>query len=170
MRSVINYSVALHTTGLPWLGLLLCFVVLLSGCKSYGPIGTPGFDPAYSRTLEKNEQLLFSVQAEFVTGTYMEGEEESYPLYDGVLLLTSERMLFAQWNEQQQRYEPSIWTGYPYIAEVKMHNNILLQYIAIVATDGSKFTYMLGRKSVDSAYAILMENIQKSHKVPMPAG
>jgi hypothetical protein len=100
----------------------------------------------------------------------MEGEEEPHLSFDGVLLLTNERMLFVQWNEQQQRYEPSVWTGYPYIAQVKMHNNILLQYIAIIATDGSKFTYMLGKKSVDSAYAILMENIQKNHKVPMPAG
>lgn len=170
MISEINYSVTVRTTALPWLGLLLCSALLLSGCKSYGPIGTPDFDPSYNRTLEKNEQLLFSVQTELVSDTFMEGEEEPHLSFDGVLLLTSERMLFVQWNQQQQRYEPSIWTSYPYIAQVKMHNNILLQYIAIVATDGSKFTYMLGKQSVDSAYAILMENIQKNHKVPMPAG
>jgi hypothetical protein len=172
MKSAINYSAASRNVALPWLGLLmlLCAPVLLSGCKNYGPIGTPNFDPTYSRTLEENEQLLFSAQTELVDGTYMEGEEKSYPSYDGVLLLTNKRMLFALWNENQQRYEPSIWTGYPYIAQVKMHNNILLQYIAIVATDGSKFTYMLAKKSVDSAYAILMEQIQKNHKVPMPTG
>ena len=77
--------------------------------------------------------------------------------------------MFALWNEKQQRYEPSIWTDYPHIAQVKMHNNILLQYIAIVATDGSKFTYMLGKKSVDSAYAVLIEQIQKNHNELKPA-
>ena len=172
MKPAINYSAASRNAALPWLGLLilLCAAVLLSGCKSYGPIGTPNFDPTYSRTLEKNEQLLFSAPTELMMGTYMEGEEELFPLNRGVLLLTNERMLFAAWNEKQQRYEPSIWTGYPYIAQVKMHNNLLLQYIAIVAADGSKFTYMLGMKSVDPAYAILIEQIQNSHKTPMPAG
>jgi hypothetical protein len=154
----------------PGLAMLLCTSILLSGCMSYGPIGAPGFDPAYSRTLEKNEQLLFSSRTELVKGTYMQEEEELFPSYDGVLLLTNERMLFAIWNEQQQRYEPVVWTGYPYIAQVKKHNNVLLQYIAIIATDGSKFTYMLGESSVDPAYGILMEHIQKTHKAPMPAG
>ena len=163
MKSAINYFAVLRNAVLPWLVMLL----LLSGCRNYGPIDTPGFDPTYSRTLEKNEQLLFSAPARLVFGTYMEAEEESYPSYNGVILLTSERILFARWNKNQQRYEPSIWTGYPYIARVKKHNNILLQYIAIVATDGSKFTYMLGRKSVDPAYAILMEHVQTHHKVPM---
>ena len=172
MKPAINYSAASRNAALPWpvLLILLCAAISLSGCKSYGPIGTPDFDPTYSRTLEKNEQLLFSAPAELVNGTYMEGEEESYPSYRGMLLLTNERMLFVLWNEKQQRYEPLIWTGYTYIAQVKMHNNILLQYIAIVATDGSKITYMLDKTSVDPAYAILMEQIQNSHKTPMPAG
>ena len=166
MKSAIYHSWTSRNAPLPWLGtlILLCVAAMLSGCKSYGPIGAPNFDPTYSLTLEKNEQLLFSSWTELVDGTYMEGEEKSYPSYEGVLLLTNERMLFARWNEKQQRYEPSIWTGYPYIAQVKMHNNILMQYIAIVATDGSKFTYMLGEKSVDPAYAILMDHIQESHK------
>jgi hypothetical protein len=172
MRSAINYSTAPRNAALPWLGLLmlLCAAVLLAGCKSYGPIGTPNFDPTYSRTLEENERLLFSAQTELVDGTFMEGEQEAWPSYLGVLLLTNERIMFALWNEKQQRYEPSIWTGYSYIAQVKMHNNILLQYIAIAVTDGSKYTYMLGKQSVDQANAILMENIEKNHKDPMPAG
>ncbi len=170
MRSVINYFAASRIVALPWLVLLLGAALLLSGCKSYGPIGTPDFDPAYSRTLEKSEQLLFSAKTELENGTFMEGEEASIPSFDGVLLLTNERMLFALWNEQQQRYEPSLWTGYPYIAQVKMHNNILMQYIAIIATDGSKFTYMLDKQNVDQAYAILMEQIQKNHAAPVPAG
>lgn len=170
MKSAINYSAASRNAALPWMGLLMLLwaTVLLSGCKSYGPIGTLDFDPTYSRTLEKNEQLLFSAQTELVDGTYMEGEEKSYPSYDGVLLLTNERMLFALWNGKQQRYKPLLWTGYSNIAQIKMHNNILMQYIAIVATDGSKFTFMLGTKSVDSANTILMEHIQKNHKVPKP--
>ncbi len=170
MRSAINYFASSRKAALSWLGLLLCATALLSGCKSYGPIGAADFDSGYSRTLEKNEQLLFSVRTELVTGTFMEGEEESHPSYDGVLLLTSERMMFALWNEKQQRYEPSIWTDYPHIAQVKMHNNILMQYIAIIATDGSKLTYMLGKKSVDSAYAILIEQIRQNHNVQKPAG
>ena len=147
--------------------ILLCATISLSGCKGYGPVGAHNFDPRYSRTLEKNEELLFSTPAVLVNGTYMEGEEELYPSYDGVLLLTSDRMLFAIWDEHQQRYDPLIWTSYSSIAQVKMHNNILLQYIAIVATDGSKFTYMLGKSVVDQAYAILMESIAKNHIVPL---
>jgi hypothetical protein len=150
--------------------VLSCSPILLSGCKSFGPVGAPDFDPTYSRTLEDNEQLLFSARTELVNGTYMEEEEELFPSYDGMLLLTNERILFARWNGQQQRYEPSIWTGYPYIAQVKKHNNILLQYIAIMATDGSKFTYMLDKNSVDPAYDILLKLIQQNHKTPMPAG
>ena len=150
--------------------LLMIVVALLSGCRSYGPVGTADFDPTYSRTLEQNEQLLFSSSGVLMVGTYMEGEEELYQEYSGMLLLTSERMMFALWNDKQQRYVPSIWTGYSDIARVKKHNNILLQYIAIVATDGSKFTYMLGGKSVEKAHAVLMERIGKNHKVPMPGG
>lgn len=149
--------------------MLLCAAMPLSGCNSYGPIGTSNFDPTYSQTLEKNEQLLFSAQTELVDGTFMEGEQEARTSYLGVLLLTNERMLFARWNEKQQRYEPSIWTGYSYIAQVKMHNNILLQYIAIAVADGSKYTYLLGKQSVDPANTILMENIEKNRKVPTPA-
>ena len=150
--------------------MLFCASVPLSGCKSYGPAGSPDFDPAYSSTLEKNEQLLFTAQTELVDGTYMEGEEESHPSYDGMMLLTSQRILFARWNGMQQRYEPLIWTGYAHIAQVKMHNNILLQYIALVATDGHKFTYMLGKNNVDQAYAILMARIQARHKIPDSTG
>lgn len=169
MKSSMNDSVLPRA---PWLGLLILLgaVVFLSGCKSYGPIGTPNFDPSYSRTLEKNEQLLYAARTELMIGTYMEGEEELFPLHPGMLLLTSERMMFAPWNEKQQRYEPTIWTDYPHIAQVKMHNNILLQYIAIIATDGNKFTYMLNPKSADAAYAVLMEKIGKSHPLPKPAG
>jgi hypothetical protein len=139
--------------------MLVFAAMLLSGCKSYGPIGTANFDPGYSRTLEKNEQLLFSSWTELVDGTFMEGEMEAYPSYEGVLLLTDQRVLFAVWNNKQQRYEPALWQNYPGIAQLKMHNNILLQYIAIGATDGSKFSFMLGKESVDSAYAILMKHI-----------
>lgn len=164
MKSTDNYSAALHDTAMPKLSLLLllCATMLLSGCKScksYGPIGTSNFDSTYSRTLETNEQLLFSSWAELVDGTFMEGELEAYPSYEGVLLLTDKRVLFAVWNKKQQRYEPALWTDYPNIAQLKMHNNIMLQYIAIVAEDGSKFSFMLGKQSVDSAYAILMEHI-----------
>jgi hypothetical protein len=161
MKSTDNYSAALHDAAMPKLGLmlLLCAAMLLSGCKSYGPIGTPNFDSTYSRTLETNEQLLFSSWAELIDGTFMEGELDAYPSYEGVLLLTDKRVLFAVWNKKQQRYEPALWTGYPSIAQLKMHNNIMLQYIAIVAADGSKFSLMLGKQSVDSAYAILMEHI-----------
>ena len=172
MKSAINHSAALRADAFPWLSLLVLLfaTMLLSGCKSHGPIGTPDFDPTYSLTLEQDERLLFSAQTELVDGTYMEGEEESHPSYSGVMLLTDERLLFARWNGKQQRYEPSLWTDYPSIAQVKMHNNILLQYIAIIATDGSKFTYMLGKKSVDPAYAVLMERMQMVHKVPGSAG
>jgi hypothetical protein len=160
MKSTDNNSAASRSTAMSRLGLvLLCAAMALSGCKSYGPIGAPDFDPTYSRSLEKNEQLLFSSWTELIDGTFMEGELEAYPSYEGVLLLTDKRVLFAVWNQKQQRYEPALWTGYPGIAQLKMHNNNLLQYIAIVAQDGSKFSFMLGKQSVDPAYAILMEHI-----------
>jgi hypothetical protein len=161
MNPTDNISAATGYSNMPRLGLLLlfCAAILLSGCKSYGPIGSPNFDPTYSRTLEKNEQLLFSSWAELIDGTFMEGELEAYPSYEGVLLLTDKRVLFAVWNKRQQRYEPALWSGYPDIAQLKMHNNNLLQYIAIVSEDGSKFSFMLGKQSVDSAYAVLMAHI-----------
>lgn len=160
MKSTNNYPVASRNAAMSGLSLilLLCAAMLLAGCKSYGPIGAPDFDPTYSRTLEKNEQLLFSSWTELVDGTFMEGELEAYPSYEGVLLLTDKRMLFAVWNKKQQRYEPALWTGYPNIVQLKMHNNNLLQYIAVIADDGSKFSFMLGKQSVDPAYAIVMEH------------
>jgi len=165
MRSTKNYFAVLHKEALSSLGLLIfCVAVLLSGCKNYGPIGTSDFDPTYSQTLEKNEQLLYSAQTELIDGTFMEGEQEDRTSYLGVLLLTNERVMFARWNDKQQRYEPSIWTGYSYISKVKMHNNILLQYIAIAVADGSKYTYLLGKQSIEQANAILMENIEKHQK------
>jgi hypothetical protein len=171
MRPAINYSAASRNAVSPRLSLLIlfCAAVLLTGCKSYGPIGAPDFDSSYSRTLEKNEQLLFSSWTELVDGTYMEAEQEARASYEGVMLLTNERILFAQWNEKQQRYEATVWASYPDIAQTKMHNNILMQYIALRAKDDTKFTFMLDKKSVESAYAILMEQIRKSHKTPMPA-
>ena len=170
MKLAINYAAVTHTLSLPGLGLLLllCSALSLSGCKSYGPIDAPDFDPTFSRTLEKSELLLFSNWTEFVDGTFMEAEEEPYSSYEGVMLLTNDRMMFALWNEDQQRYVPSIWTAYPFIAQVKMHNNILLQYIAIVATDGKKYTFMLGPKSVEKAYVVLMEQIKDNHNTLMP--
>ena len=169
MKSALNhFSILSH---LLWQNLLivLCAALLLSGCKSYGPIGAPDFDPTYKRTLEKNEQLLFSSWTELVDGTYMEGEQEARKSYDGVMLLTNDRIMFAQWNVKQQRYEPAVWTGYANIAQTKMHNNILMQYIAIATTDGIKFTFMLDTKSVEAANAILLEKIKKAHENPMPA-
>jgi hypothetical protein len=172
MKSTGSYSTVLRAASTLRLSLLmlLCTSILLSGCKAYGPIGTPDFDPGYTRTLQKNERLLFSSRAELLKGTYMEEEHELFQSYRGVLLLTNERMLFARWSEPQRRYEPVVWTAYPDIAKVKKHNNILLQYIAIIATNGSKFTCMLGTNTVDEAYGILMEQIQKIHNAPMPAG
>jgi hypothetical protein len=161
MNPTDNMPATTGCSAMPRLRLLLlfCAAILLTGCKSYGPIGAPDFDPTYSRTLENDEQLLFSSWAELVDGTFMEGEMAQYPSYEGVLLLTDKRVLFAEWNAKQQRYVPALWTGYSGIAQLKMHNNILMQYIAIVAEDGSKFSFMLGRQSVDSAYAVLLEHI-----------
>jgi hypothetical protein len=160
MKSTDICSVASHNSAMQRLSLmlLLCAATLLTGCKSYGPIGTANFDPTYSRTLEKNEQLLFSSWTELIDGTFMEGELVAYPSYEGVLLLTDKRVLFAVWNKKQQRYEPALWAVYSSIVQYKMHNNNLLQYIAIAAADGSKFSFMLGRQSVDSAYAVLMKH------------
>ncbi|MEO8343266.1 MAG: hypothetical protein ABI536_05550 [Gallionella sp.] len=171
MKSALNYFAASRNAVLPRLGMLIlfCAAALLTGCKSYGPLGAPDFDPTYSRTLEKNEQLLFSSWTELVDGTYMEAEQEARASYEGVMLLTNERILFAQWNEKQQRYEPAVWTRYPGIAQTKMHNNILMQYIAIRAKDDTKFTFMLGMKSVGVAFPLLMEQIGKTQKVPLPA-
>jgi hypothetical protein len=154
----------------PWqnLFIVVCAALLLSGCKSYGPLGAPDFDPTFARTLEKNEQLLFSSWAELVDGTYMEGEQEARTSYEGVMLLTNDRIMFGQWNVKQQRYEPAVWTGYADIAKTKMHNNILMQYIAIATTDGTKFTFMLDPKSVEAANAILLEKINKAHDNPRP--
>lgn len=166
LQTVISGSLLSLLTRL----LILCAALLLPGCKSYGPIGTPNFDPTFSRSLEKNEQLLFSAQTDLIAGTYMEREEKLLPMKGGMLLLTDRRMVFASWNEKQQRYEPEIWTGYPFIARAKMHNNVLLKYIAIIATDGSKFTYMLNSKTVEQANSVLMEQIQKSHKTPATSG
>ena len=153
-----------------WHNLLIvvCAALLLSGCKSYGPIGAPDFDPTYKRTLEKNEQLLFSSWTELVDGTYMEGEQEARKSYGGVMLLTNDRIMFGQWDVKQQRYVPAVWTGYANIAQTKMHNNILMQYIAIATTDGTKFTFMLDPKNVEAANAILLEKINKAHDNPMP--
>lgn len=150
--------------------LILCAALLLHGCKSYGPVGAPNFDPTFSRALEKNEQLLFSAQTDLVAGTFMEREEKLLPMKSGILLLTDRRMMFASWNENQKRYEPEIWAGYPFIARVKMHNNVLLKYIAIITKDGSKYTYMLNSKTVEQANSVLMEQIQKGHKSPAFTG
>jgi hypothetical protein len=168
MKYALNFPALPHSL---WQNLLivLCTALLLSGCKSYGPIGTPDFDPTYKRTLENNEKLLFSSWAELVDGTYMDGEQEDRKSYEGVMLLTNERILFGQWNVKQQRYEPAVWTDYANITQTKMHNNILMQYIAIVTTDGTKFTFMLNPKSVESGFPILMEQIGKAQKVPVPA-
>lgn len=172
MKSAPSYAAALRQSYLPWASLLIliCVALLLSGCKSYGPIGAPDFDPTYKRTLEKDEQLLFSSWTELVDGTYMEGEQEARKSYDGVMLLTNDRIMFGQWNVKQQRYEPAVWTGYANIAQTKMHNNILMQYIAIVTTDGTKFTFMLDTKSVEAANAILLERINKTHENPDASG
>ena len=161
MKSTGSGSMASRNSAMPGLRLvlLLCAALLLPGCKSYGPMGTSNFDPTYSRTLEKDEQLLFSSWTELIDGTFMEGELVAYPSYEGALLLTDKRVLFAVWNKRQQRYEPALWTGYQDIVQLKMHNNNLLQYIAIVAADGSKFSFMLGKQSVDPAYSILMKQI-----------
>jgi hypothetical protein len=160
MNPTDNIPAVTRCSAMPRLSLLLlfCAAILLAGCKSYGPIGASNFDPTYSRTLENNEQLQFSSWAELVDGTFMEGEMALYPTYEGVLLLTDKRVLFAIWNTKQQRYEPVLWTGYSGIAQLKMHNNNLMQYIAIVAEDGSKFSFMLGKHNVDSAYAVLLEH------------
>ena len=170
MKSAPSYAAALRQSYLPWTSLLIliCVALLLSGCKSYGPIGAPDFDPTYKRTLEKNERLLFSSWTELVDGTYMEGEQEDRKSYEGVMLLTNDRIMFAQWNVKQQRYDPAVWTGYANIAQTKMHNNILMQYIAIATTDGTKFTFMLDPKSVESANAILLDKINQAHDNPRP--
>lgn len=170
MKSILDYSAATHNPGMSGRGLLIliCAAALLSGCKSYGPIGTPDFDPTYKRTLEKNEQLLYSSWTDLVDETYMEGEQENRVSYEGAMLLTSDRIMFAQWNEKKQRYIPAVWTGYADIARTKMHNNILMQYIAIMTTDGTKFTFMLGKKSVEAAYPILLEKIKENNKNPVP--
>ena len=79
MKSAPSYAAALRQSYLTWASplILICVALLLSGCKSYGPIGAPDFDPTYKRTLEKNEQLLFSSWTVLVDGTYMEGEQEA---------------------------------------------------------------------------------------------
>lgn len=139
--------------------LVLISVLWLAACAGPGPIGTPNFDPSYRRTLEQGESLVFSASSVLVAGTYMEGEVASYPSYQGVLLLTDRRLLFAQWNGQQRRYEPLIWTDYADFTRVKRHNTALLRYVAMTATDGNKFAYMLSKDDVEPAYETLLARI-----------
>lgn len=139
--------------------LLLMMALMLGACASPGPMGTPTFDPSYRRTLEQGEVLLFSASAVLVAGTYMEGEVASYPSYQGALLLTDRRLLFAQWDGKQKRYEPLIWTAYADFARVKRHNTALLRYVAMTATDGNKFAYMLSKDDVEPAYETLLARI-----------
>ncbi len=169
MKSVMQSFLPSTSAVKRWLCMpvVLVAIGIFSGCTNYGPMGTSNFDPTYSRTLDKGETLRYSTMAEVIIGSYMEGEEEPHPSTMGVLLLTNERMMFAKWNGKEQRYEPVVWTDYPHIAQVKKHNNILLKYIAIVATDGSKFTYLLGSKSVEQAYDSLMESIRQNHRPPV---
>jgi len=146
---------------------LLTLLCTLAACQSPAPILASKPDGNVSRALETGEKLLFSTATELVIGKYMESEFELYPTYRGTLLITSERLLFVRWNEAQRAYEPLFWTLYPDMTLVKMEHNILLPFIALTAKDGTKFTYLMDKNSVQAAYQRLLEQIQPHHPVPM---
>jgi hypothetical protein len=101
MKLTDGCSAVSHST-MPrlYLVLSLCAAMLLAASMTYASIDTPNFDPTYSRTVEKDEQMLFSSWTDLIDCTSMEGELVAYPLYEGVILLTDKRVLFAVRNNK----------------------------------------------------------------------
>ncbi len=144
--------------------LLILALSILVGCSSFEPKGSTHFDESFSKSLDPVETLLHFANCNLTAGTYMEGEMTLYSTYEGVLLITDHRVMFTQWNEAEEYYEPLIWILYPDIARIKKHNDILLRYIAIEGPEKSKNTYNLSEADVKKIYKIIMKYIANNHQ------
>lgn len=140
------------------------YLLVLAGCSTLGPIESPNFDAAFSRTLEAEEQLIYFAKCDANADTYMENEIVSTLVYTGVLLLSNKRLIFTQWSKKEQRYIPLAWIQYADIKNLKKKNTPLIQYVAVRGVDESKNAYFMTEQDVDQVYEILRDQIKKSYK------
>ena len=144
--------------------LISLTILLISGCATRGPIGSELFDPTFQGVIEPDEKILFFAPSRIRIGSFMEGKMRSFPEAPGILIMTQQRWLFVVWKDRKRNYEPLGWISYGDIKRVKKHNNILLQYIALMGSDGSKNTYVLSPENTEKAHALLVEQIKLQYQ------
>ncbi len=144
--------------------LLIILLSVLSGCSSLGPVGAPGFDEEFSRTIVPGEQLEHYAPCNLYAGTYMDGKPYTVPVYDGVLVVTDQRIIFTQWDESEKYYKPLIWIKYGDIRRVKKQHDSLLRYVAVEGHDMSKNAYHMMGPSVDLVYEKIRESIKTGYR------
>jgi len=88
----------------------------------------------------------------------------SIPVHEGVLVMTDHRLIFSQWNDMEQRYQPLIWILYKDIKKIKKQNDSLLKFVAIEGPGGSKNSYHMPGNDVDIIYTKIRERVTQGFR------
>ncbi|MCF6217484.1 MAG: hypothetical protein L3J62_01065 [Gammaproteobacteria bacterium] len=147
-------------------GLLLVLLLILSGCTSLGPVGAPGFDDEFSRTIAPGEQLEHYAPCYLYAGTYMDGKPFTVPVYEGVLVMTDQRIIFTQWDASEKYYKPRVWIKLSDIRRVKKQHDSLLRYVAVEGRDMSRNAYHMMGPSVDLVYEKIRASVKSRLSSP----
>ncbi|MEH6629144.1 MAG: hypothetical protein V7739_22155 [Motiliproteus sp.] len=145
----------------PWINITqiaaALLVLLLGGCASNGPINSPEFDNRFTGVISKTENIFLYSSAEVRVGTYMEDEIILVDSYQGVMVLTNYAIRFLYWDAEVKDYSVQIDLPYRDLKQAKYGFNTLIpSYVAVRATNGESFAFMLDDEVVKLAYRFLM--------------
>lgn len=137
--------------------IMTLLVLLLSGCTSKGPINSLKFDNRFTGVISSAENILLYGPTEVRVGTYMENEIKMVPSYNGVMVLTNHAIRFLHWDAEEKNYRVQVHLPYTDLKQAKYEFNTLISsFVAVRATNGDAFAFMLSDEMVKVTYRFLM--------------
>ncbi|MEH6823669.1 MAG: hypothetical protein V7629_07175 [Motiliproteus sp.] len=137
--------------------MTLLLVLLLNGCASKGPINSPNFDNRFTEIISSAENILLYSPTQVRVGTYMEAEIKMIPSYNGVMVLTNHAIRFLHWDAEEKNYRIQVYLPYTDLKQAKYEFNTLISsFVAVRATNGEAFAFMLSDEMIKLTYRFLM--------------
>jgi Bacterial PH domain len=169
---------------------LLMFTIILTGCASFGPLGTSGFESKILEDIqEMKSPIIYESPASFMhaidgynfagvplmlqykpskTGTY-----QSYVVGEGIIVLTEKKLFFVKWyKEKYQKY----WDlDYENITDLEIRSfglgrRLVLKFNQVpkvasfdIATDGGQ---RIDKKGAITVCQLIAQRVAKVCKLP----
>jgi hypothetical protein len=142
-----------------WCASVLLALAALAGCADWsvaGPVGTPNFEPAIRvAVLKPNEQLRYASASDWMANVTdfndLFNHAPDIAENQGALILTDERLIFAQYDPKSKSYSARLSVRYQEILSAHVTSRSMLRALALEFDDHSSHLFTVGRRPTQTA-------------------